>query len=109
MECPICLTPIAVCKTLDKSGVRLPCGHAYHFKCIRKWTQQSDACPYCRCPLHVAVDSDDFIDEDSDDDNYVPPCETVYRGPLSPIVNKTRPRRLRMKLRKQTSRTISFR
>lgn len=58
---------------------------------------------------NFSVDSDEFIDEDSDDDNYAPPCETIYRGPLSPIDNKTRPRRLRIKLRKQPSQTISFR
>ena len=30
---------------------KLPCGHVFHFKCLRSWLERQQACPTCRRPL----------------------------------------------------------
>ena len=40
-----------ICLCLMKIGenvTRLKCGHIFHFKCLDKWVQNKDACPFCR-------------------------------------------------------------
>ena len=46
VECSICLADLAVGDTLT----RLPCGHEFHGRCIRKWLWAAlDAtCPLCK-------------------------------------------------------------
>ena len=46
-ECAICLQDIAPHERLKQ----LPCGHALHAKCLRRWLQRSRQCPCCRAPL----------------------------------------------------------
>ena len=29
----------------------LPCGHIFHYRCLRAWLEQSHTCPTCRAPL----------------------------------------------------------
>ena len=43
-------TPCAICldEILPAAEVRLPCGHAYHGKCIVEAMRQSPLCPLCR-------------------------------------------------------------
>ena len=43
-DCPICLETFQ----LSEKIVKLECGHLYHRKCIRKWFNISELCPYCR-------------------------------------------------------------
>ncbi len=40
-DCCVCMEPI-------KRRFMLPCGHAFHRKCIRKWLQENNTCPVCR-------------------------------------------------------------
>ena len=49
VECSICLADLAVGDTLT----RLPCGHEFHGRCIRKWLWAAlDAtCPLCKTAL----------------------------------------------------------
>jgi len=30
---------------------RLPCGHAFHVRCLRSWLERQQACPICRAPV----------------------------------------------------------
>ena len=44
-DCPVCLQ--------DASGdsVALPCGHAFHKRCLVSWLQVNSSCPCCRAPV----------------------------------------------------------
>jgi hypothetical protein len=43
-DCVICLDPFT-----EPAGCRkLPCGHHFHDRCLRKWLMQSSQCPHCR-------------------------------------------------------------
>merc|ERR1712238_36703 len=40
----------------EKDGnpaICLPCGHSFHWECIREWLHNSSQCPLCRVDLHV--------------------------------------------------------
>lgn len=41
MECSICLQEY-------RTFIRLKCGHKFHEKCIKNWSQESYRCPLCR-------------------------------------------------------------
>ncbi|KAG6478039.1 RING-H2 finger protein ATL64-like [Zingiber officinale] len=47
LECPVCLSELAVCE-----AVRLlpMCGHAFHLHCIDTWFCAHSTCPLCRTP-----------------------------------------------------------
>lgn len=44
--CAICFENVP--STNSAQAKRLSCGHAFHFRCIIKWYEQSDDCPICR-------------------------------------------------------------
>lgn len=46
-ECPICLQPFEK----GVSYANLKCGHMFHEKCVRTWTNEHKNCPYCRADL----------------------------------------------------------
>ncbi|GJM85508.1 hypothetical protein PR202_ga01965 [Eleusine coracana subsp. coracana] len=60
-ECSICYKEYVVG---GATSVRLPCGHAYHRRCLDHWTRVNATCPYCRGP--VPVPEDDFFWDDDD-------------------------------------------
>ena len=33
------------------SPVKLPCGHFFHYSCVRKWLERVNSCPLCRTSL----------------------------------------------------------
>lgn len=50
-ECSICLDTIT-----SRSLIKLPCGHSFHAKCIRRWvTAEHVTCPMCRTPIADSV------------------------------------------------------
>ncbi|CAH8509504.1 unnamed protein product [Schistosoma rodhaini] len=50
-ECEICLFEYQ-----DKDRLRhLPCGHAFHMKCIDSWLKQSTTCPKCRAGVRAGL------------------------------------------------------
>lgn len=44
-DCAICMEVI---KKGECTGVKLGCGHEYHYKCIKPWEKTSRTCPTCR-------------------------------------------------------------
>ena len=43
-NCCICLSLMKIGENVTK----LKCGHIFHFKCLDKWVENKDACPFCR-------------------------------------------------------------
>jgi len=37
-----------ICRDEMTSAKKLPCGHYFHYHCLRTWLEQNDTCPYCR-------------------------------------------------------------
>ena len=35
----------------DTNGLELPCGHAFHAACVRRWLQTHTTCPLCRADV----------------------------------------------------------
>lgn len=51
LEAPTCCICLLTLKLKD--GVcRLPCKHIFHFKCIEKWAETKQECPYCRSDMN---------------------------------------------------------
>ena len=48
--CCICLAPIKI----NQDVTLLKCQHLYHFKCLEKWVQNKEACPFCRGKIEFA-------------------------------------------------------
>ena len=42
-----------ICRDDMSEGRRLPCGHVFHFACLRLWLQQQQSCPTCRQDIPV--------------------------------------------------------
>ena len=42
--CCICLIPMKIGDDI----VLLKCQHLFHFKCLEKWVETKEACPFCR-------------------------------------------------------------
>ncbi len=45
-DCPVCMQD-----TSFESSMALPCGHAFHKRCIGSWLQMNSSCPCCRAPV----------------------------------------------------------
>ncbi|KAL1503646.1 hypothetical protein AB1Y20_012120 [Prymnesium parvum] len=41
----------AICRDPMESAKVLPCGHFFHYRCLRSWLEQSHSCPICRASL----------------------------------------------------------
>ncbi|NBX48588.1 hypothetical protein EBT25_01380 [bacterium] len=41
-ECPVCY------ESLTTGVYKTPCGHAFHKKCMTRWTETNNTCPMCR-------------------------------------------------------------
>jgi hypothetical protein len=41
----------AICREGMDDAKVLPCGHYFHYTCLRSWLEQSDSCPVCRASL----------------------------------------------------------
>jgi len=41
----------AICREPMESAKVLPCGHFFHYRCLRSWLEQSHSCPICRASL----------------------------------------------------------
>jgi len=44
----------AICRESMDSATVLPCGHFFHYRCLRSWLEQSHSCPICRASLTAA-------------------------------------------------------
>ncbi|KAI8921703.1 hypothetical protein BC831DRAFT_476020 [Entophlyctis helioformis] len=65
-DCPICLDTCCHdgCNvgsssnnnTVGANGLQMPCGHAFHRRCIVRWLKRSNACPVCRYEIDTACD-----------------------------------------------------
>jgi len=60
LDCIICYNEFGVCNPegIIESPIRLPkCKHVFGDKCIKKWFEDSDSCPYCRdkLPSELAI------------------------------------------------------
>ncbi|KAK7241592.1 protein polyubiquitination [Aureococcus anophagefferens] len=42
-----------ICRDGMDEGKKLPCGHIFHFGCLRLWLQQQQSCPTCRMDIPV--------------------------------------------------------
>ena len=52
-DCSICLNAISTTNPSDRGGT-LPCGHAFHESCLKKWfATKHFTCPNCRTNLDV--------------------------------------------------------
>ena len=47
-DCPVCMED-ASC-----DSIALPCGHAFHKRCIVSWLQMNSSCPCCRAPVPMS-------------------------------------------------------
>lgn len=37
-----------ICREEMRDAKKLPCGHLFHFRCLRSWLERQQACPTCR-------------------------------------------------------------
>ena len=44
-DCPVCM------QDASSDTIALPCGHAFHRRCIVSWLQLNSSCPCCRAPV----------------------------------------------------------
>jgi len=50
--CSICLDSCDIHTPMGPSSpVKLPCGHFFHYSCVRKWLERVNSCPLCRTSL----------------------------------------------------------
>jgi len=46
-----CNRTCIICRDQMQTGKKLPCGHIFHFYCLRQWLQQQQSCPTCRTEI----------------------------------------------------------
>ena len=56
----------AICRESLTEAKVLPCGHCFHYNCLRSWVEKSDSCPTCRTPLGPPPHADADADADAD-------------------------------------------
>lgn len=44
-----------ICREEMEVAKRLPCGHLFHFRCLRSWLERQQTCPTCRSNVLVAT------------------------------------------------------
>ena len=72
-RCSICLSDARPRQFL----LRLPCGHKFHARCIRRWLETSEECPMCRnIPLFKVFHAVD------------PYIDGTYRSTMAPITRR---------------------
>lgn len=51
LEPPVCCICLVAMKVKD-NVCHLPCKHIFHYKCIEKWAETKQECPYCRSDMN---------------------------------------------------------
>ena len=64
-----------ICRDEMEAAKKLPCGHLFHFNCLRSWLERQQACPTCRRPV---------FDENNSLNRAVPPRPNVPNQQLQP-------------------------
>jgi hypothetical protein len=66
-ECSVCLDEI----TQATGSATMACGHCFHIKCIGRWLNNNETCPYCRHEAneHERIEEDKEEDDASEDDD----------------------------------------
>jgi len=62
-DCPVCMEDTSC------DSIALPCGHAFHKRCIGSWLQMNSSCPCCRAPVQIS-------------EPYCYPARTKLQNPL---------------------------
>jgi E3 ubiquitin-protein ligase synoviolin len=52
-----CERTCIICRDGMEEGKKLPCGHIFHFQCLRMWLQQQQTCPTCRADIPARAPS----------------------------------------------------
>lgn len=63
-----------ICREEMHEAKRLPCGHNFHFRCLRSWLERQQACPTCRRPV---LDQPPPADQPPPGPVVVPPVPTL--------------------------------
>ncbi|CAM9583433.1 unnamed protein product, partial [Heterosigma akashiwo] len=50
-----CENTCIICRDHMDAGKSLPCGHIFHFQCLRMWLQHQQSCPTCRADIPAAM------------------------------------------------------
>jgi len=59
----------AICRQEMFKGRKLPCGHIFHYSCLRSWLEQQDCCPFCIKPLLTEVNEQHEHQRENNNDN----------------------------------------
>ena len=63
-ECPVCF------KQLNKNCTKFPCGHTFHYNCIKQWLANHILCPTCK---------ENILVDEIDVESHIRQLPTVYR------------------------------
>mmetsp|Transcript_18272 Transcript_18272/g.57094 ORF Transcript_18272/g.57094 Transcript_18272/m.57094 type:complete len:445 (+) Transcript_18272:2620-3954(+) len=74
-----------ICRDTMDEGKKLPCGHVFHFGCLRLWLQQQQSCPTCRSEIPVDAAPRDAGAPDWTEAPDAPPDDYLDRDP-NPLV-----------------------
>lgn len=53
VDCVICMN-----KLFDVAVI--PCGHQFHYQCLRKWFRYNTSCPICRCVVIHNINKQEY-------------------------------------------------